>query len=265
MSAGKHQRNPRGKWQRNPDTGKMRRNSATNTRCCCQGTPSGPCFWCQENTAPAEYELVFAGVTPITYNFPGNTPWQSLKPVGTINGTHRLPRGDSITPNVLDCAWGVVLPLQVQVWSGLNGTGTLLCTSALGAIAYVSIIGGPNPPQNVSFIAGAARVEQNWQQDPCLGQFALGGNPTWFTSSWFVSTNSQPGICDTTRTQPNTEQAQVIIGAGGNVTIRRPPPGPASPFGGPSGGDAMIDAMGYTLDSARAEAQRGSCCDAPKP
>jgi hypothetical protein len=40
---------------------------------------------------------------------------------------------------------------------------------------------------------------------------------------------------------------------------------PASIFGGPSGGDAMIDAMGYTLDSARAEAQRGSCCDAPKP
>jgi hypothetical protein len=230
---------------------------------CICGTADLPCGWCQENTAPVEYELEFAGVTPVAFlnNFAGGG-WGSVKPIGTLNGIYRLPRATP-QPMPAPCTWTFInLLLQLQVWSGANATGTLLCTSTLGATITHSVQGGPNPPSDVQFIAGRVQVNQISTQDPCLGQFSFGGNLVWFDQGYFISTTHEPGVCDTERTLTNnSHNQQNPIATGGTVIIRRAPPSSA-PAPNP---DDLIDAMGYTLDSARDDLLRPGCCDPPQP
>lgn len=62
FTAGKWQRKSTGKAQRKTSTGKMKRNGAVSSTCCCPVT----CARCSGGTTPSSIQLVFAGVTLCT-------------------------------------------------------------------------------------------------------------------------------------------------------------------------------------------------------
>jgi hypothetical protein len=291
LSAGKFQRGSDGKFRRNTATGKLRRNTATNTNCCC-GAP-GFCtplsFGCvgltdlvdEGFTFPAYYRIIVAG-TAAVFNTcrnefgPATGCVRTVGPRGLIqtgggwNGTYYVCRQTKIGTNPPWWFYGCAaeMPLSRLTYQVHNvGCSTPLPLERIDAriSLHVSATSTPSPSSGL-IASGNAGVPSDAYN---------GANPSaGFCLRWRVWSKSQaaPPPNQIDFTIPNSIPPLSLINETIPGTLRitsgnllPPPTGPGVGGPPPEGGDAMIDAMGYTLDSARAEVQRGSCCDAPKP
>jgi hypothetical protein len=80
FTSGKFQRGSTGKLKRGTATGKMRKNSASDTTCCC------PCGACGDSV-----DITFSGVVMCTACFNGGGEFYRVT-AGTLDGSYTLPK-----------------------------------------------------------------------------------------------------------------------------------------------------------------------------